>query len=80
MSRPGNRSTPKAGIKPESAALEADVFTTRPTRRSKVLASDKNRSVSYYGEERVHIEVKNASRDLLRVWGFPDHTLSDLKI
>ena len=30
--RPGKRSTAQAGIEPRFAALEADVFTTRPTR------------------------------------------------
>ena len=34
MTRPGNRSTAKAGIEPRSAALEADTLTTGPRKRS----------------------------------------------
>ena len=33
MTRPRQRSAPKAGIEPRSAALEAKPLTTRPTKR-----------------------------------------------
>ena len=46
MTRPGNRSTSKAGFEPRSAALVADALTTPPKRRCE--AGD-------YPEDRTHV-------------------------